>query len=204
MSIIVAQAVDPNAGLSERADFFAMVTGALDTAKRKFYLLDCHQGRYDTTEQPHVVTEQYRKWARPSGAEFYRVGIETIFYQTDLFRHLYNDGIVPLHKIDRRSGTGSASVSKMMRILGLAGRYQRGDIIHPGLLKDGLWLPDYGSCPWLEGFEAELLSLSWLDGKEQHAHDDRADAWAMCVDMLSAFLVSAYDAAPVYSTWRFV
>jgi len=201
MTLIIGQSVDPNAGLSSRSDFFAMATAGLDPAKRKFYLLDMHKGRYDTTLQPHVVTEQYHKWMDAPGTLFYRVGVETIFYQADLFRHLRDDRTVPLLEIPRRSGTGSTSLSKYFRILGLAGRIERGDVILPGHFNGTDWVADYGTHPWLEDFEREGLTLNWVDGKEQHAHDDQWDALAMVVEMLSRFLHSMYNPEPQYASF---
>lgn len=202
MTLIVAQAVDPASGTSARADFFAIATAGLDLDKRKFYILDLYKARHDTTEQPYIVAREYDKWRNTPGTQFYAVGVETIFYQTDLFRHLKSDGIVPLYEIARRSGTGSASLSKYFRILGLAGRIERGDIVLPGHFNGSVWAADYGTHPWLSDLEDEMLAVNWVDGKEQHAHDDAVDAVSMVVDMLSRFLMSSALAAhPQYTTF---
>ncbi len=183
-SYLVAQAVDPAVGLSERADFFAMATGCLDFATRRFHLLDMHRGRYETTEQPQIVTEEYRKWAGPN---FYCVGVESLFAQSDLFKHLRQERLVPIKEIPRRSGTGTVGMSKYFRLLGLAGRYERKQIVHPR------------SAPWLEDFETELCGVNYVDGKPTHAHEDMVDSWAMCVELLAARLLStSTDQAPQY------
>ncbi len=193
-SIVIAQAVDPAEGLGDRADYTAIATVGLDMATRRFHILDVFRDRVDTTAQPAVVTAEYQKWAGPN---FYRVGIETIFYQADLFRHLVIENLVPLKEIPRRSGTGSTSMNKFLRLVGLAGRYTRPggtQILHPGRQDDGVWLPDYGNHPWLEAYEEELCAIGYVDGKEKHAHDDMADAVAMAVDMLAALLLGQYQA----------
>jgi hypothetical protein len=181
MTLWVCQAVDPAAGMSDRADFFAITTGAVEVETRRFFLLDVYKARHDTTEQPHIVEREYEKWKNPPyGGQFWKVGIESIFYQNDLFKHLFTDGYIPLYKIERRSGTGSANLSKYLRLLNLAGRYERGQIAHPT-----------HKPPWLEDFESEMLSINYDEGKELHAHDDMVDAWAMCVDMLANLLKGA-------------
>lgn len=203
MTLIIAQAVDPNAGLSERADYFAMATCAAEVETRRFYILDMLHSRYETTEQPYRVTEEYKRWADYPKGEFYRVGIQTIFYETDLFKHLLADGIVPLKEIARRAGKGLGAHTKYTLLTNLAGRYERGQIIHPGSggkeeqggrgNTDGAWLPDY---------EAELCSISFAGGKEGHAHDDQVEAVALCVEMLAEYLRNflSYDDAPTYAT----
>lgn len=200
MTLVIAQAVDPAAGMSDRADFTAIATVGVDMDTRRFHILDIFQDRVETTAQPDIVTREYQKWAGPN---FYRVGVESLFYQADLFRHLVQENLVPLKEIPRRSGTGSGGMSKYMRLLGLAGRYTRPggtQILHPGILVDGRWEPDYGNHPWLDAYEAELLSIGYVDGKEKHAHDDMADAVAMGVDLLAAFLLgSTGTGAPTYS-----
>lgn len=198
---MICQAVDPAVGLSSRADFFSMATGCLDFPTRKFHLLDIHKARYETTEQPAIVTREYRKWAGPN---FYCVGVESLFAQSDLFKHLRTEALIPIKEIARRSGTGNAGMSKYLRMLGLAGHYERGDILHPGTLDRGVWVPDYATHPWLEDYEAELLSLNWVDGKETHNHDDMADSVAMCCDLLFAVLLaSATSQPPQYSSFSY-
>ncbi len=188
MTLIIGQAVDPNSGMSERADFFAMATVGLEMETRRFHLLDMVHSRIETTEQPRVVTEEYRKWAGPG---FYRVGVQTIFYETDLFRHLLREGIVPLKEIARRSGRGLGAHTKYTLFVNLQGRYERGQIVHPGSggREDQGGRPDPVAA-WLPGYEEELLSISFVDGRELHAHDDQVEAVALAVEMLAQLLLA--------------
>jgi hypothetical protein len=192
MSLVIGQAADPNAGMSERADFFALATVGLDLDTKRFHLLDMLHDRIELTEQPKVVTEQYRKWACP---EFYRVGVQTIFYETILFKALLQEGIVPLKEIARRQGKGLGAHTKFTLLTNLQGRYERGQIIHPGSggkeVNGGR--PDTNAA-WLPDYEAELLSISFAEGVERHAHDDQAESVALCVEMLAtAFLLRPND-----------
>lgn len=192
-TLIVAQAVDPAAGLTNRADFFAIATGMVEIETRKFYLLDIYKDRHPQEEQPHIVLREYQKWATPPhGATFYRVGIETVLQQTYLFRHLLEDGLVPIKEVARRAHIGSAGMAKYLRLAGLAGRYERGQIIHPGEggREASGGRPDT-TVTWLADFEAELCKIGFNpDGTPKHAHDDAADAWATCVEMMGAFLLA--------------
>lgn len=197
-NLVIGQAVDPNAGVSERADFFACATIGLDMQARRFHTLDMLHGRFELTEQPYIVTEQYRKWAGPT---FYRVGIQTIFYETILFKRLLQEGIVPLKEIARRAGKGLGAHTKYTLFTNLAGRYERGQIIHPGTggKEDKGGRADTNAA-WLSEYETELFSISFLDGKELHAHDDQVEAVALCIEMLAAFLLgSTGTGAPTYS-----
>jgi len=201
---IMAQMVDPAEGMTGRADYTAIATCVVDLATKRYHVHDIFKDRVETTEQPEIVTREYQKWAGPN---FYKVGIETIFYQADLFKHLVKEGVVPLKEIPRRAGTGTAGMSKYMRLLGLAGRYTRPggtQVLHPGMLVDGIWVPDYGNNPWLQDYEDELCSIGYVDGKEKHAHDDMGDAVASCIDMLSIFIIAQSSGnAPTYSPFVF-
>lgn len=187
-NLVLAQAVDPNAGITERAHWFTIATGCLDLSTRKFYPLDLCKERPPLTEQPEVVLREYLKWSDPPAGRFYKVGIESIFAQSKLFQDVLLAGVVPVKEIVRRAGTGNASMNKMMRLQGLAARYKRGGIIHPGREVGGVWLPDYANYPWLQDFEDELADINWVDGEEQHTFDDAADAWAMCVELLAEWI----------------
>ncbi len=188
--------------MSERANYFAVATGCLDLSTRKFYVLDIFRDRIPMTEQPEIVLREYAKWANPPAGRFYKVGIESIFAQSRLFQDVLKAGVVPVKEIVRRAGTGTTGMNKMFRLQGLAGRYKRGDIIHPGYVKDGIWLPDYANHPWLQPFEDELADINWIDGQEQHDTDDTADAWAICVELLAEWILSATASKdPRYGTF---
>jgi hypothetical protein len=174
----------------------------LDLGARKFFVLDIFRDRVPLTEQPEVVLREYLRWANPAAGRFYKVGIESIFAQSVLFQNVLKAGVVPVKEIARRSGTGNVAMNKMMRLQGLAARYKRGDIIHPGYAKGGVWLPDYANNPWLQDFEDELSSINWVDGVEQHKNDDMCDSAAMCVELLAEWiLASVTPNLPQYTTF---
>ncbi len=185
--IWIAQAVDPNYGLTERADSFAMATVALDTAARRFYLLDMLHGRFEPCEHRRIVTEHYQKWAGPN---YYRCGVQTIFLETQLYRDLLRDGVVRLKEIPRRAGKGLGAHTKLTLLTNLQYRYQAGQIVHPGSggKEERGGRPDE-TAAWLPGYEEELLKINFDErGTPRHAHDDRVEAVALAVEVLAVFL----------------
>lgn len=178
--LIVVQAVDPAIGTGDRADYFVVATVGLDMRARRFHLLDIYRDRLEAPDQPDAIARQYEKW-KP-----YSIGIESIFFQASLFQALRREGSLPIMEIPRRSGSGG--VNKMMRMQSLASRYKEKQVSHPA------------SAPWLEDYEAELMGIQYVDGKDIHKHDDQADAVAMSIDLLSrAMLSGGLNREPIYS-----
>jgi predicted phage terminase large subunit-like protein len=75
--IDIYQGVDPASSLSQKADFFVIVTIGVD-AKKNYYLLDVYRKRVSPAQQPQLILDKYLEF-KPR-----RVKIETVAYQEAL------------------------------------------------------------------------------------------------------------------------
>lgn len=173
MNLVTLSCVDPTIGLSNRAKYFAIVTGSIDLNTHNVYLRWAHRGRYEAPDQVRLIAQHFREW-RPIG-----VGIEETFWQVSLIQDLrrYHPDVI-VFPINRRK-QGNADTGA--RAMGLAARYEQGKIFHPERLDANG--NDTGVGEWLDAFEDELLSFTGIPGRDDYS--DQVSAWTDVVNELT-------------------
>ncbi|MCR4341040.1 MAG: hypothetical protein NUW01_14255 [Gemmatimonadaceae bacterium] len=191
MNLVTISCVDPTIGLTNRAKYFAIVTGSIDLDTHAIYLRWAHRGRYEAPDQVRLIAEHFREW-RPIG-----IGIEETFWQVSLIQDLrrFHPDVITFPINRRKQGNADTGA----RAMGLAARYEQGRIFHPDRV-DARG-NDTGVDAWLTPFEDELLAFTGQKGRDDYT--DQVSAWTDVVDALSALAApyAARQREPVYSSF---
>lgn len=193
MNIVTLTCVDPTIGLTQRAKYFALITGSIDLETHNVYLRWAYRDRLEAPDQVKLIADHFREW-RPLG-----VGIESTFWQLSLIQDLrrYHPDVI-VFDIDRRT---QGNKDTGARAMGLAARYEMGKIFHPARLDR--YGKDTGVSEWLDPFEEELFAFTGEKGRDDYT--DQVSAWTDVVDQLTK-LAAPYEARqqePQYSDFAY-
>ena len=156
--------VDPASGVSDAASYWGIVTIAV-TDSMDIYVLDLHRDRLDPANGIKRV------WEKAQQYKVDQVGVEAVFHQKSLLNWMETLGIrLPVTPLDYKEGSADKSRAKVFRILGLAPRFERGEIHLPSGRSD----------------VATFIQEEYLPFPES-PHPDRLDALEMAIRLIPKY-----------------
>jgi predicted phage terminase large subunit-like protein len=160
----VYMGVDPASGISESASYWGIVT-IMVTDDDEIYVLDLHHDRLDPANGIKRVYEKAKQYRAD------QIGVEAVFHQKSLLQWMETLGIrLPVTPLDYREGGSDKSRNKVLRILGLAPYFERGQIHLPS-----------GDSQTEDFINQEYLPFP------DSAHPDRIDALEMAIRIIPRY-----------------